>query len=79
MSGKHWRFACIAVLASLGLGLQAGTAHAYLDPGTGSMLLQVLLGGVAGAIVALRLYWGRVKSFFRGHRAEPSADQDPAS
>ena len=29
-------------------GASATPAHAYLDPGTGSMILQVLLGGVAG-------------------------------
>jgi hypothetical protein len=33
------------------------TAHAYLDPGTGSMLLQLLLGGAAGLAIAARLYW----------------------
>jgi hypothetical protein len=39
-------------------------AEAYLDPGTGSMVLQLLLGGVAGAVVVVRLYWEKVKSFF---------------
>ena len=32
-------------------------AEAYLDPGNGSMLLQLLLGGVAGLSVILKLYW----------------------
>ena len=42
--------------------LVAGTvpAHAYLDPGSGSMMVQLLLGGVAGAVVLVRLYWGRL-------------------
>jgi hypothetical protein len=35
-------------------------AHAYIDPGSGSMLLQVLLGGVAGVVVLCRLYWHRL-------------------
>jgi hypothetical protein len=35
-------------------------AHAYLDPGTGSMLLQVILGGIAAVAVALKLYWYRI-------------------
>lgn len=39
-------------------------AWAYLDPGTGSMVLQLLLGGTAGAIVVVKLYWQKVKSFF---------------
>jgi len=39
-------------------------AWAYLDPGTGSMVLQLLLGGVAGAVVVVKLYWEKVKNFF---------------
>lgn len=39
-------------------------AHAYLDPGTGSMLLQLLLGGVAGLLVVGKLYWHRIMAFF---------------
>ena len=38
-------------------------AFAYLDPGTGSMILQLLLGGVAGALVIGKLYWHRLKEF----------------
>jgi len=37
-------------------------AYAYLDPGSGSMLLQVLLGGVAALAVILKLYWNRFLS-----------------
>ncbi len=42
----------------------ASPAHAYLDPGTGSMLVQLLLGGVAGALVVGKLYWTHIKAFF---------------
>ena len=41
-------------------------AHAYLDPGTGSMILQVVIGAVVGAMVTARLYWARIKTWFRG-------------
>jgi hypothetical protein len=40
-------------------------AHAYLDPATGSILLQGLIAGVAGLAVVLRLYWQRIKALFR--------------
>jgi len=49
-------FLCLATLAR--------PAYAYLDPGTGAIILQVLLGGFAGALVIARLYWQRIKSFF---------------
>ncbi len=37
---------------------------AYIDPGTGSFLLQILLAGVLGGIATLKIYWGRVKGMF---------------
>ena len=47
------------------LGLTAEPALAYLDPGTGGMLLQIALGGVAGLAVAGKLFWHQLKTFFR--------------
>ena len=44
-------------------------AYAYLDPGTGSIVLQLLLGGTAGALMVGRLYWDKIKGFF-GTRSE---------
>lgn len=48
--------------------LSAEPVLAYLDPGTGSMMLQVILGGIAAVGVALKLYWHkfRVAFGFRG-------------
>ena len=48
--------------------LSAEPVLAYLDPGTGSMMLQVILGGIAAVGVALKLYWHklRVALGFRG-------------
>jgi len=47
-------------LSSLLLGFSTSPAFAYLDGGTGSMLLQLLLGGVAGLAIAGKLYWHRL-------------------
>ena len=52
-------------------------AQAYLDPGTGAIILQMLLGGVAGALVILKLYWHRFTSFFRRGRKDPEAAAPP--
>lgn len=46
------------------------SAYAYLDPGTGSIILQMLLGGVAGVMVVARLYWYQLTSFFRRDREQ---------
>jgi len=42
-----------------------GDAHAYLDPGTGSMALQMLMAGVVGALSIGRLYWQQIKNLVR--------------
>jgi hypothetical protein len=49
-------------MAMMAVGLSTSSAHAYLDPGTGSIILQVLLGGVAGIAVAVKLYWHKFLS-----------------
>jgi len=51
------------------LGSEA-TALAYLDPGSGSMFLQLLLGGVAGVVMLLKFYWHRLLVFFRIKKEE---------
>ena len=38
-------------------------SYAYLDPGTGSIILQSILAGVAVAMGVLRIYWHRFKAF----------------
>ncbi len=64
------------VFAGLGITLLLTTspAHAYLDPGTGSMLLQGLIAAVAGVMVTARMYWHKIKGFF-GRGAEPKAHE----
>lgn len=56
-----------------------GRPPQYLDPGSGSYLLQLLIAGALGALFALRHYWKQVKGFFSrllGRQAD--GDQDPS-
>ncbi len=39
----------------------APAAYAYLDPGAGSIVLQIILGGLAGVGVAWKLFWHRLR------------------
>ena len=56
---------------------------AYLDPGSGSMILQILAGGVAAVAVTARLYWNRILKFLRIKKddevAEPKQQQQTDS
>ncbi len=40
------------------------TTLAYLDAGSGSMIIQLLIGGFAAAGVAMKMYWKRIKGIF---------------
>ena len=37
-------------------------SHAYLDPGTGSIILQAILGFIAAAAATMSIYWAKFKS-----------------
>ncbi len=39
-------------------------AHAYLDPGSASMIVQMIIGAVAGVVIAVKVYWHKIKGFF---------------
>ena len=51
------------------------TSNAYFDPGTGSLIIQALIGGLA----AVTVFWGRVKSFVRSLFARQSERTSPVS
>lgn len=65
------------ILATVLMLLVFTDAFAYLDPGTGSMLLQVILGGVAAVGVAVKLYWHKLRAAFgMAKKEEPDEDAD---
>lgn len=57
---------------------EAGQAYAYIDPGTGSILLQGIVGGAATFLVVVRLYGAKAKrkilAFIGREPAEPESD-----
>lgn len=54
LTARLTRFATTLVIAAAANAALLGTAHAYIDPGTGTMLLQV-----AGAVIAAGLFYLR--------------------
>ena len=53
-------------------------AMAYLDPGTGSLILQTLIGGIAAAVLFGKTAWYKVKTFFSG-KQEPDNQSDEST
>jgi len=65
MSGKS-----ALVILAITVGLFASDAHAYLDPGTGSMIIQMLIAGAIGALVVIKAYWSRIVGFFSRKKSD---------
>jgi hypothetical protein len=67
--------ALVLLIAAL---LAPATAHAYVDPGTGSMVLQGVIAAVLGLGLTLKLYWRKIRKRLTGKRErddETDADQ----
>jgi hypothetical protein len=69
-----WAFTLL--ISGLLLGASSRGAHAYLDAGTGSMILQVLLGGFAGLALVGKLYWHRLLVLLRLRDDAPALGRD---
>ena len=56
--------------------LTSPSAYAYIDPGTGSYVFQLLIAGLLGSAVAARLFWQNIVSFFRKLKASRCLGDD---
>ena len=45
-------------------------AYAYLDPGTGSIILQAILGAIAAGFSYCVFYWNKIKNFFKKNNSK---------
>ena len=57
-------FLPITVISLIFGHLSISNAYAYLDPGTGSIIAQVIIGTLVGAGVAIKVYWQKIKMRF---------------
>jgi hypothetical protein len=66
----------LALLAVLYLLLLPTSALAYIDPGTGSFVIQGIIGAIVGGAFAVKLYWKRIKARFSGKPMDKDEDLD---
>lgn len=51
-------------MLAVGLSLVSTPAYAYLDPGSGSMILQIIVGAVVAAGAGAKIFWQNIVDFF---------------
>ncbi len=61
-------------IALIVLSVYPSIAYAYLDPGTGSYVFQVLVGTLFGAMFAIKMFWRNIRAFFSGLRERRAKD-----
>jgi hypothetical protein len=52
---------------------------AYLDPGTGSLVIQSVIAALAAAGFAIRLYWGKIRGWFKRSETHVDSPANPPS
>jgi hypothetical protein len=67
----------LIVVALLAL-LLSSPAYAYLDPGTGSMLVQGLIAALAVVSAAVATFWTRIRQLFSGRAKPPEPEHRDA-
>jgi hypothetical protein len=64
---KYWHHVMrAAVLVTLLCLILAPETHAYVDPGSGSFILQFIIAALLGAGLTLKMYWRRGQEFLAG-------------
>lgn len=52
------------VFSSIPLVPQISSDPNYIDPGTGSLIIQIIIGSFVGGLFLLKVFWGKVRAFF---------------
>lgn len=64
------------MLIALLIMLVSAPAYAYIDPGTGSFLVQGIIAAVIGIGVTGKLYWSKIKAMLTGKTIDEDDDDD---
>lgn len=58
-------FTLIVLIGLFSNGIFVSNAFAYLDPGTGMVILQALVGVLIGIGITIKVYWHKIREKFR--------------
>ena len=61
---KNKIFTLIVLIGLFSNGLFISNAFAYLDPGTGMVILQALIGALIGLGITFKIYWHKIREKF---------------
>lgn len=68
-AGMSSSFRIAAGLVILAL-VEPQAAQAYIDPGSGSIVFQMIIAAIVGGVFTLKLFWKKLKRLLAGGEAE---------
>lgn len=75
---RFWIYSIISAVCTI--FIICGNARAYIDPGTGSYILQIVIASIVGAAFMLKLFWKRILFFISNSilRKNSRRENDPS-
>ena len=55
----------VNIICLIAIGLYPSSAYAYMDPLSGSVILQSIIGAIAASLFFLKTYWYKLKRFLK--------------
>ena len=73
MTNNNWyRCALIALISTF---IYVPEAHAYIDPGSGSMILQAIVASIAAGFAFFSVFWQRIKARFFSAKSDVKKEE----
>lgn len=69
---KNLRRCVLVILFSI--FIYVPDAHAYIDPGSGSMILQAIVASIAAGFAFISIFWQRIKAKFFSNKTDSHDD-----
>lgn len=64
-----------AIVLLLGLAFFSSPVMAYIDPGSGSVIMSAIVGFFVAMAMAIKTYWYKIKSLFTRSKSKPQANK----
>jgi hypothetical protein len=73
---KQYQVFLLMIIPSIFYQFSVPDAFAYIDPGTGSVIIQMIIGGLVGTGIAVKVFWYRIKSALSPSFKRNNSDED---
>ena len=77
MANMRSRVTLLVILVLAFSSMVIPVANAYIDPGSGSFIVQMAIGALLGLSLTLKMFWGRFMSLFSRRKSVEHEEEKP--